>query len=135
MFCARRDLNSLPFYTLTEVTTEKIKILSPMSNLKTHSAPISSTNWKGSVLYNCLVKTTGLWLGDHGTKRKREGKEGMAPDPSQPEQFHCYLLYILDSCKIIHLEKLAYCLKKKRKGKKKDKKNFWEKKANDLRPF
>ena len=41
LFYARRDLNCLPFYTPTEVTAENIKILSPMSGLKTHSAPIS----------------------------------------------------------------------------------------------
>lgn len=42
LFCVRRCLNSLPFYTPTEVTTEKIKILSPIPGLKMHSAPVSS---------------------------------------------------------------------------------------------
>lgn len=42
LFCTRRDLDSLPLYTTTEVTTKKRKIWSPTSGLKTHSAPTSS---------------------------------------------------------------------------------------------
>lgn len=85
-------------------------------------------NWKGSALYNCLVQRPGLWIGDHGIKGKRKGKEGMASGPTQPEQFHCYLLYILGSCKRIHLEKSANCLKKKRKEEKRTTKKIEEKK-------